>query len=46
MTATFVGMPAFPAAARTALADTFHGWRVTLECHSPDVYASAARKQV
>lgn len=29
---------------RTTLEDAFHGWRTTLEVHSPDVYASAARK--
>lgn len=33
-------------AERTELADAFHGWRITLETHSPDVYASAARKKV
>lgn len=32
-------------AERTTLADVFHGWRVTLEMHSADVYASAARKE-
>lgn len=24
--------------------DSFHGWRITLDMHSSDVYASAARK--
>ncbi|MCZ4324760.1 hypothetical protein [Brachybacterium paraconglomeratum] len=25
--------------------DSFHGWRITLDMHSADVYASAARKR-
>ena len=44
---TLAAMPdvVWTSAERTTLADAFHGWRVTLEMHSADVYASAARKR-